>query len=184
MIWHDLFTVGIPLLEKVIRTVAVYGGVLVLLRVVGKRDLAQFNSFDLVVLLLLSNVVQNAIIGADNSLMGGLLGAAVLFAINAVVVRVARQSEAVDRLLEGEPIALVTDGHLDRDATRRLGIREAQVITAIRRQGASTIDEVQVATLEPGGSIVVTLKPDDQNATKGDLRRLERKLDRLIAGRG
>ena len=184
MIWHDLFTVGVPLLEKAIRTVAVYGGVLLLLRVVGKRDLAQFNSFDLVVLLLLSNVVQNAIIGNDNSLLGGLVGAVVLFAINGVLARTARRSEAVDRVLEGEPIDLVTNGQLDHDVIRRLGIREAEVVTAIRRQGASTVDEVAVATLEPGGSIVVTLKPDDQNATKGDIRRLERKLDRLIAGRG
>jgi uncharacterized membrane protein YcaP (DUF421 family) len=183
MIWHDLLTIGIPVIEKVLRTVAVYGGVLLLLRVVGKRDLAQFNSFDLVVLLLLSNVVQNAVIGNDNSLLGGLLGAVVLFAINAVFVGAARRSETVDRLLEGDPIDLVTDGELDREAIRRLGIREAEVVTAIRRQGASTISEVQAATLEPGGSIVVTLKPDDQNATKGDLRRLEAKLDRILRAR-
>src|ERR1041384_7288329 len=108
MIGHALFTIGIPVLEKVVRTVAVYGGVLVLLRVGGKRDLAQLNSFDLVVLLLLSNVVQNAVIGNDNSLLGGLLGALVLVAVNAVVVRFARRNDTTVRLLEGEPTTLIS----------------------------------------------------------------------------
>jgi uncharacterized membrane protein YcaP (DUF421 family) len=181
MIAHDLFSIGVPVIEKVLRTVAVYGGVLVLLRVAGKRDLAQLNSFDLVVLLLLSNVVQNAIIGNDNSLFGGLFGAVVLFAVNMVVVHYARRSDALDRLLEGGAITLVRNGELDHDAVRRLELREAEVITAIRRQGASTINEVEEARLEPGGTIIVTLRSEDQNATKGDLRRLERKLDRLLA---
>jgi uncharacterized membrane protein YcaP (DUF421 family) len=181
MIVHDLFTIGIPVAEKVIRTVAVYGGLLILLRLGGKRDLAQLNSFDLVVLLLLSNVVQNAIIGNDNSLIGGLLGATVLFMANTLVVRAARTSELLDRVLEGEGTILVSDGKLDHEAIRRLGVREAEVIIALRRQGANTVDEVAEACLEPGGSIVVSLKPNDQDATKGDIRRLERKLDRLIA---
>jgi uncharacterized membrane protein YcaP (DUF421 family) len=181
MIAHDLFTIGVPVVEKVIRTVAVYGGLLILLRIGGKRDLAQLNSFDLVVLLLLSNVVQNAIIGNDNSLLGGLLGAAVLFAANTVIVRLARRSDVFDRVLEGEGTVLVRDGKLDHAAIRQLGIREAEVVIAIRLQGASTLDEVAEACLEPGGSIVVTLKPEEQNASKGDIRRLERKLDRLIA---
>jgi uncharacterized membrane protein YcaP (DUF421 family) len=180
MIAHDLFTLGVPLLEKVIRTIAVYAGVLILLRVAGKRDLAQLNSFDLVVLLLLSNVVQNAIIGNDNSLFGGLVGAVVLFAMNIVLVRLTRRNDGLDRLLEGQPTTLVRDGRLDRDAVRKLDLREAEVLSAVRRQGASTIDEVEEARLEPGGTIVVTLKADEQNATKGDIRRLERKLDRLL----
>jgi uncharacterized membrane protein YcaP (DUF421 family) len=183
MIWHDLFTIGIPVLEKVIRTVAVYGGLLVLLRVAGRRDLAQFNSFDLVVLLLLSNVVQNAIIGNDNSLLGGLLGAVVLFVANSAVVRAARTNK-LDAALEGSPTRLVHDGAVDHDAVRRLGLRQSDVIIAVRRQGASTIEEVEEAVLEPGGTIVVTLRPEDQNATKGDIRRLERKLDRIIAAQG
>ncbi|HZN13851.1 MAG TPA: YetF domain-containing protein [Acidimicrobiales bacterium] len=184
MIAHDLFTIGVPVLEKVLRTVAVYGGLLVLLRLAGKRDLAQLNSFDLVVLLLLSNVVQNAIIGNDNSLAGGLLGAVVLIVGNAVVVRFARTNEVIDRALEGTPTVLVRDGALDHDALRRLGLRKAEVVTAVRRQGANTIEEVEQASLEPGGTIVVRLKAEDQNASKGDIRRLERKLDRLLAARG
>src|SRR3954467_5688798 len=84
---ENLFTMGISVLEKGIRTLAVYAGLLVLLRLAGKRNLAKLNSFDLVVLLLLSNVVQNAVIGQDNSLTGGLLGAAILVSANAIVVR-------------------------------------------------------------------------------------------------
>src|SRR5437879_5047472 len=93
VIAHHLFVIGEPVAEKAIRTAAVYVGVLVLLRVAGKRDLAQLNTFDLVVLLLLSNVVQNAVIGDDNSLVGGLLGAVILVGGNAVIVRVVRRNE-------------------------------------------------------------------------------------------
>jgi uncharacterized membrane protein YcaP (DUF421 family) len=180
MILSDLFHIGVPIIEKVIRTVAVYGGLIVLLRVAGKRDLAQLNSFDLVVLLLLSNVVQNAIIGDDTSLAGGLIGAVVLVAANAGVVRLARRHPAADRLLEGEATVLVRDGHFDDDALRRLAMRRSDVEIAIRRQGASTLEEVEKAELAPGGAIAVTLTREDQNATKGDMRRLERKLDRLL----
>ncbi|HUS62294.1 MAG TPA: hypothetical protein VMY34_08860, partial [Acidimicrobiales bacterium] len=100
MIAHDLFTIGIPILEKVLRTVAIYGGVLALLRIGGKRDLAQLNSFDLVVLLLLSNVVQNAVIGDDTSLLGGLIGAATLVAVNALVVRLVRRNAVLVPIFE------------------------------------------------------------------------------------
>ena len=177
----DLFTMGIPIIEKGIRTVAVYAGLLVLLRLAGKRDLAQLNSFDFVVLLLLSNVVQNAVIGEDNSLVGGLLGAFVLVSANAVVVRVTRGSDTATRLLEGTSTTLVKDGKVDHRAVRRLGLREENVTSIIRRQGASTIDEVAEATLMPGGTISVWLKEPDENATKADIRRLEEKLDAALA---
>ena len=85
--WTDLTHLDISVLDKIIRTVVVYWTLIVLLRLAGKRDLAQLNSFDLIVMLLLSNVVQNAIIGPDNSLLGGLIGAAVLIAANAFLVQ-------------------------------------------------------------------------------------------------
>jgi uncharacterized membrane protein YcaP (DUF421 family) len=177
---HDLFTSGVPLVEKVLRTVAVYLGLLLLLRLGGKRDLAQLNTFDLVVLLLLSNVVQNAVIGNDNSLWGGMLGAVTLIAVNSVLVRLAQSNDRAVQLLGGAPETLARDGRLDSPALRRLGLRAADVVVALRRQGASTLAEVERATLEPGGSIVVDLKPDAEAATKGDLARLEAKLDRLL----
>ena len=176
----DLFTMGIPTAEKAVRTVAVYLGLLLLLRLAGKRDLAQLNTFDFVVLLLLSNVVQNAIIGADNSLLGGLLGAAILVLGNSAIVRLVRSNDRTVRLFEGTPTVLVADGQLDHSAIKRLGLREQDVIQALRHQGANDAEEVKQAVLEPGGSIVVVLKEEEENATKADVRRLEAKLDALL----
>jgi uncharacterized membrane protein YcaP (DUF421 family) len=181
VIGKDLFQIGEPVLEKALRTFAVYGGIVVLLRLGGKRDLAQLNSFDLVVLLMLSNVVQNAVIGNDNSLVGGLLGALILVAANAAVVRLVRRSDMTARLFEGEAAVLVRDGRMERRTIERLGLRPEDVMTAVRRQGANTIGEVEHATIEPGGAILVKLRADAENATRGDLQRLEAKLDALIA---
>lgn len=168
--WADLMHIQIPVLEKVLRTVLVYGGLAVLLRIGGKRDLAQLNSFDLIVMLLLSNVVQNAVIGSDNSLSGGLLGAAVLVLINAGVVRWVNRYPRLVRLFEGTPTTLIRDGSLDRKTLHRMGLRQADVAVALRRQGAADIHEVERATLDSGGSIVVTLKDDAQDVTRKDLR--------------
>lgn len=181
MIIHSLLTMGVPVLEKIIRTVAVYAGILVLFRVAGKRDLAQLNSFDLVVLLLLSNVVQNAIIGNDVSLSGGLVGAVVLIAVNGLVVRTAHLSARAEQVLEGKPTVLVEDGRVRRHDLRRLGVREAEILTAIRRQGANDLAEVKRATLMPGGSITVELAPEHELAKMRDIERLEAKMDRLLA---
>src|SRR3954468_9411501 len=106
----ELWTIGIPVVDKVVRTVLVYAGLAILLRLAGKRDLAQLNSFDLVVMLLLSNVVQNAVIGPDNSLAGVLFGPAVLGAVNAVVVRASAANPSVARLFEGTETVVVRDG--------------------------------------------------------------------------
>jgi uncharacterized membrane protein YcaP (DUF421 family) len=181
--WNDLMHVQIPLADKVIRTVAVYLALTVLLRVVGKRDLAQVNTFDLVVMLLLSNVVQNAIIGPDNSLAGGIIGAVVLIGANALIVRAIRGSDRLARLLEGTPTVLARDGRWDSHALRTEGLRRADVEAALRRQNANRIDEVEQISIEPGGAIVVTLKPGEESATVDDIQRLEAKIDRLLAAR-
>jgi len=171
--------------EKIVRTVVVYFAIVILLRIFGKRELAQLNSFDLVVLLLLSNVVQNAIIGPDTSLFGGLLGAATLLIVNAVVVRLARRYPWLDRLFEEQhQTAIITDGKYDERELMRLGLRKGDVETAIRKQGASSLDEVHDASLYPGGAVVVQLNEQDENATRGDIARLERKIDELAAARG
>lgn len=176
----DLFTVTVPVAEKVIRTIAVYLGILLLLRLAGKRDLAQLNTFDLVVLLLLSNVVQNAVIGNDNSLLGGLIGAATLVVVNSAVVRSTRASEPLDRLLEGTATTIASHGRLDERALARLGLRAADVELALRKQGAMSIDDVEQAVLAPGGSILLRLHEDATPATRADVERLEAKLDRLL----
>lgn len=167
--------------EKMLRTAVVYFTIVVLLRIFGKRELAQLNSFDLVVLLLLSNVVQNAIIGPDNSLWGGLLGATTLLFLNMVVVRVVKRWPWLDHLFEGKTNAIVTNGKYDEQELTRLGLRHGDVETAIRRQGAGSISEVKLASIYPGGAIVVELNDADENATRRDIERLEAKLDRLIA---
>jgi len=176
-----LFSMEIPITEKIVRTVMIYAALLLLLRLGGKRTAAQLNSFDLVVLLLVSNVVQNAIIGPDNSVFGGLLGAAALVGVNDLISRIARRSAAVDRAMEGTETRLVEDGaFLDREL-RRLGIRTADLDVALRRQGAEHVRQVKQADLYPSGAIVVDLRPDARGASLDDIARLERKIDQLTA---
>lgn len=179
-IGSDLLDMGIPLADKVVRTLVVYAALVALLRFAGKREVAQLNSFDLVVLLLLSNVVQNAVIGPDNSLLGGLIGAVVLVAGNALVVRWVMRSSRAVKVLEGEPTVLIRHGRIDKAALRDLGLRPAEVAAAVRRQGASTVSEVAEASLTPGGTVIVRLNKDDENASKGDVERVERKLDAVL----
>src|SRR3954454_10668958 len=180
--WTDLTHLDISGLDKIIRTVVVYWTLIVLLRLAGKRDLAQLNSFDLIVMLLLSNVVQNAIIGPDNSLTGGLIGAATLIAANAFLVRVVRPSNRVTAYLEGSTTVLARHGHWIPEALRHVGVRQNDMEGALRSQNAYKISDVQEVRLEPGGAVVVDLRPELESATKGDVARLEEKLDRLLAG--
>jgi uncharacterized membrane protein YcaP (DUF421 family) len=153
---HDqLFALGVPPADKVVRTVVVYVGIALALRLAGKRDLAQLNSFDLVVTLLLANVVQNAIIGPDNSLIGGLLGVAILLTINSGVVRFVSRHEWAVRMFEGSNTTLVKDGRYIESALRREGLRKADIEVALRQQNANGLEEVAEATLTPGGAIIV-----------------------------
>jgi uncharacterized membrane protein YcaP (DUF421 family) len=176
---HHLLHLGIPYGEKIVRTVAVYLVLALLLRLAGKRDLAQLNTFDLVVMLLLSNVVQNAVIGPDDSLLGGLVGAAVLVAVNAVVVRLSATRAGVAKLFEGTASVLVDDGKYVDATLHREGLRAADVEVALRRQGANDITEVQRATLAVGGAVVVQLKPEAQPASKADVAAIAAALHRL-----
>ena len=180
--WTDLWHLDISVLDKIIRTVVVYLALIALLRVAGKRDLAQLNSFDLIVVLLLSNVVQNAVIGPDNSLVGGLLGATVLIAANAVLVRWVRPHRRIAGLMEGTTTVLARGGRWIPEALRHEGVRQTDMEAALRRQNAYKISDVDEVKLEPGGTIVVDLRPELESATKADIERLEAKLDRLLAG--
>jgi uncharacterized membrane protein YcaP (DUF421 family) len=180
--WNDLVHLGVSVPDKVIRTVTVYLGLIVLLRVAGKRDLAQLNSFDLIVVLLLSNVVQNAVIGPDNSLLGGLIGAAVLIAANALLVRVLRPRARLAALMEGTTTVLARSGSWIPGALRHEGVRQTDMEAALRRQNAYQVEDVDQVRLEPGGTIVVDLRSELQSATKADIARLESKLDRLLGG--
>jgi uncharacterized membrane protein YcaP (DUF421 family) len=171
---HHLLHLGISPAEKAIRTVAVYLALLVLLHLSGKRQLAQLNSFDLVVLLLLSNVVQNAVIGNDNSLLGGLLGAAVLLALNFLLVRFAFMSPRFGKALQGGSATLYEDGELDVRTMRRMAITQEELVAALRRQGLE-LDDVERIELEPEGTFDATPKP------KPSLDDVMRKLETIEA---
>lgn len=171
---HDLVHLGISPAEKAIRTAAVYAALLVLLHLAGKRQLAQLNSFDLVVLLLLSNVVQNAVIGNDNSLLGGLLGAVILLALNYVLVRFAFMSPRFGKALQGGSTVLYADGELDARALRREVITQEELVAALRRQGLE-LDDVEVVELEPEGTFDATPRP------KPSLDDVMRKLESIEA---
>lgn len=189
--WGDLFSLDTtPLVEKVVRTVLVYALILLVVRLAGKRTLAQWNSFDLVVVLLLSNVVQNAVIGPDTSFLGGAVGAVVLVAFNSAMDRLGFLNARTERLLEGSPTTLVRDGRYDEATLRRLGLRRHELARALHLQGADRIEQVELARLEPGGTFTVRLKAEAQSATVEDLRRavtelqrhLDARLDALAAG--
>src|SRR5947209_18759903 len=117
-IWKDMFVVGLPLLEKILRPIIVYAFLVVSLRLSGKRELVQLNPFDLVVLLTLSNTVQNAIIGEDNSVTGGIIGAATLLVVNYAVVRFLYTHDKLDRLIEGDADILIENGVILMDRLR------------------------------------------------------------------
>src|SRR6266700_3446678 len=132
--WTTIFALGAPVLEKILRPVIVYFFLVVVLRVFGKRELAQLNPFYLVVLLSLSNTVQNAIIGNDNSLTGGLIGALSLLMMNYLVVRFLFRHRRLDQLFEGKPTMLVEHGRiLKRELAKEL-LTRAELMTVLHRQ--------------------------------------------------
>lgn len=152
-IWSDLLHPDISILEKIIRPVIVYVFLVIGLRLAGKRELAQLNPFDLVVLLTLSNTVQNAIIGNDNSVTGGLIGATTLLAVNYFVVRFLFKHEKLERLVEGDADVLIEDGEIKHDRLKKELITLPELGMAAHKQGFASLDEVDRAVLEPGGTI-------------------------------
>jgi len=153
-----MFALNLPLAEKILRPAIVYAFIVILLRVFGKRELAQLNPFDLVVLLSVSNTVQNAIIGDDNSVTGGLIGAFTLFGVNYLVIRFLFKHRRLDEILEGTPTCLVEDGKISRSGLAKELISESELLTVAHRQGFAHLDEVQHCTLEPGGAFYFEAK--------------------------
>jgi uncharacterized membrane protein YcaP (DUF421 family) len=174
---HDLLIPGIPFGEKLVRTVVVYAFLLIGLRLAGKRELSQLNPFDLVVLLLLSNTVQNAIIGNDNSLVGGIAGAAALLIINGVLVRVLYHYGKLDRI-EGRPDTLIRNGRILRHHLERELITLAELQAAARRQGIDSLAQVHECRLETGGALTFTQKhPTDDDMRHHELLDLIAQID-------
>ncbi len=152
-IWKDMFVMGLPLLEKILRPVIVYAFLVIGLRLSGKRELVQLNPFDLVVLLTLSNTVQNAIIGEDNSVLGGIIGATSLLVTNYLVVRFLYDHRKLDQLVEGRADVLVEGGKVRTQHLKRELITMAQLEAAARKQGFGSLSEVEQCILEPGGTL-------------------------------
>jgi uncharacterized membrane protein YcaP (DUF421 family) len=173
-IWRDMFVITLPILEKILRPVIVYFFLVVMLRLSGKRELVQLNPFDLVVLLTLSNTVQNAIIGDDNSVSGGLLGATSLLVVNYLVVRFLYKHKDLEQIVEGKADVLIENGKLRPGHLKQELITTAQLEAAARKQGFSSLSEVDQCILEPGGTLsFIGKKPD------ADVVRHRELLDRI-----
>ena len=161
---HSMFHLPSPLLEKILRPMIVYLGLIAFLRIFGKRELAQLNPFDLVVLLSLSNTVQNAMIGDDNSITGGLIGALSLLTINWLLMRFLFRFPKVNASLQGSPTELICNGVLDAKALKSESLGEAELMTALYKNGIDTLSEVKRCTLEPNGTFYIERRspaPDD-----------------------
>jgi uncharacterized membrane protein YcaP (DUF421 family) len=182
ILWHNLITLGTPTtvtwLEKVLRPIVVYLVLVFALRWFGKRTLAQLNPFDFVVLLTLSNTVQNAIIGNDTSLAGGLVGAAALLAVNSVLVRIYYRGASKERVIRDDgDIHLITNGQMNEDAMRRLRINAGELTAKAHERGFDSLDEVEEAVLYPNGTIYFRGRHPDREDQRH--RELLERLDHL-----
>ncbi len=180
----DMFVPALPVAEKILRPVLIYLFLVIGLRLAGKRELAQLNPFDLVVLLTLSNTVQNAIIGNDNSVTGGVIGAATLLIINYLVVRFLFRHEKLDQLVEGEESLLIENGKLMEKQLAKELLTRQELEAAAHRQGFDSLSEVERAVLGPGGTLSFLAKqpkPEDTRHTEllARLDNLARELAQL-----
>jgi uncharacterized membrane protein YcaP (DUF421 family) len=185
-VWKDMFVLAVPILEKILRPIAVYAFLIISLRLSGKRELVQLNPFDLVVLLTLSNTVQNAIIGDDNTVTGGVIGATSLLVVNYLVVRFLYNHRKLDQLVEGRADILIENGKVHTGNLKRELITMAQLEAAARKQGFETISEVQQCVLEPGGTIsFIGKKPGTEESRHRELLdRMEKMMAELAKLRG
>ena len=158
--WPDLFDLQLSVGEKVLRALLIYLFLVAALRIVGKRELGQANTLDLVVLLLVANAVQNGIIGNDVTVTGAVIGAVTLFAVNELFTRAAYGSSLLTRLLEGNPSVLIQQGKPLRKALFSAGISLPELRAIARRQGFADLGEVHTAILETNG--VVTMFRSDE----------------------
>jgi uncharacterized membrane protein YcaP (DUF421 family) len=155
--WH-IFIPDISLAEKLLRSFVIYFVLYLIIRLTGRRQVAQMTPFDLVVLLVLANVVQNAVIGPDNSLGGGIIGAAAIVALNWLMAEAAFRSKKARRLIEGEPVLLIHDGRILRASLDGQRITIDELMAALRENGVADPLHVRFAVLEDNGKISVMRK--------------------------
>ncbi len=179
----DMFVLSLPWLEKIARPVVVYLLLIVLVRIFGKRELAQLNPFDLIVLLCLSNTLQNAIIGEDNSVSGGFIGAFSLLAINYATVRFLYRNPQIGELVEGSPTVLMEHGQVLQEALEKEVLTLGELQAVAHRQGFTGLEEIDKCILEPSGTFGVHPKEKkDHNAEiMAKLASIEKQLAALAA---
>ena len=181
-IWKDMFVLGVPLLEKILRPVVIYAFLAISLRLSGKRELVQLNPFDLVVLLTLSNTVQNAIIGDDNTVLGGIIGATSLLVTNYLVVRFLYDHRKLDQVVEGRADVLIENGKVRTQHLRKELITMPQLQAAAHKQGFASLSEVDQCVLEPGGTLTfIGKKPGAEDVRHQELLGKMDSLAREIA---
>ena len=184
--WKDMFVLGLPLAEKILRPIFVYAFLVISLRLSGKRELVQLNPFDLVVLLTLSNTVQNAIIGDDNSVSGGIIGATSLLLVNYLVVRFLYGHKRIDQLVEGNSDVLIENGMLRPERLKKELISRTQLEAAARKQGFESLNDVQKCILEPGGNLTfIGKKPATDDIRHQEVvERLKNLMEEVVRLRG
>jgi uncharacterized membrane protein YcaP (DUF421 family) len=151
----DMFHLPVPIVEKILRPVIVYVCLVIFLRLFGKRELAQLNPFDLVVLLSLSNTVQNAIIGEDNSVTGGVIGALALLTINWLLTWMLFRAPRVNHALEGSPTTLIRGGVVNESCLKHESLTMEELISVLNKNGFNDPAEVEICVLEPNGTFFV-----------------------------
>jgi uncharacterized membrane protein YcaP (DUF421 family) len=168
---ESMFHMPLPVLEKILRPIIVYLCLVGCLRVFGKRELAQLNPFDLVVLLSLSNTVQNAIIGEDNSITGGIIGALSLLAINWFLMRLLYKAPKLTQVLEGTKTVLIQDGKVVDAAMKRETLTHDELISVLNKNGFNRPEDVRLCVLEPNGTFYVEgITPTTETAHSRELR--------------
>jgi uncharacterized membrane protein YcaP (DUF421 family) len=181
-IWTDMFVMAAPIAEKILRPIIVYFFLVIGLRLAGKRELAQLNPFDLVVLLTLSNTVQNAIIGDDNSVTGGIIGSATLLLVNFLVIRFLSRHEKIDRIVEGEPTLLIDHGKIVEENMVKEMLSRQELEAAAHKQGFGSLQEVDRATLDPSGVICfIAKKPAPEEERHQELLKQLNELTHEVA---
>lgn len=174
-----MFTLGMPIAERVVRTLVVYVFLLLGLRALGKRELGQWNPVDLIVLLLLTETVDSALNGEDHSLLGGLIGAATLFLANHLTIRLTYNHHGSRRAIDGTPKDLMKEGHMVQEALDRTQVTREEIAAAARRQGIENLSHVRVARLELDGDITFFKK--EEHDADALAQRIEERLARIEA---
>ena len=188
----NMFYLHLPLLEKILRPIIVYLCLVVFVRIFGKRELAQLNPFDLIVLLCLSNTVQNSIIGDDNSVSGGIIGVFSLLAINYLLSRLLYHMPKLNRVVEGHETVLIEHGKVDWKAMKKEALSELELKTVLHKGGLNDYSEVERCVLEPSGNFYVEEKdPLREGKERGEILRQitaltaeVQELKAMVAARG